>query len=149
MNASQLGSCDYFVGSCGPTHPSHPMASSTTSALRYGPFTFWLISNCQQSICVQCVHVHSICAHAHLFLEGGKTLCTGTCPEEVILKLRPTDSCTARACVHVHEQIENHNSLGRDGSQAYMLKQSPNAHDMSKLLPHVHEERLGNIFREL
>ena len=34
-NASQLGSCYYFVGSCGPTHPSHPMISSTTSASRY------------------------------------------------------------------------------------------------------------------
>ena len=39
-NASQLGSCNYFVGSCGPTHPSHPMTSSTTSPSRYGPLNF-------------------------------------------------------------------------------------------------------------
>ena len=36
------------LGSCGPTHPSHPMISSTTSALRYGPLMFQLLSNFQQ-----------------------------------------------------------------------------------------------------
>ena len=28
-----------------PTNPSHPMTSSTTSASRYGPLKFWLLSN--------------------------------------------------------------------------------------------------------
>ena len=37
QNATQLGSCNYFVGCCKSTHPSHPMISPPTSALRYGP----------------------------------------------------------------------------------------------------------------
>ena len=51
-NVSQLGSCDYFVGSFGPTHPSHLVTYSTTSASRYGPLKFRLLSNFQQ------IHVH-------------------------------------------------------------------------------------------
>ena len=51
MHPMQLESCNCFVGSCGPTHHSHPMIS-TTSASRYGPLKFWLLNNCQQ------IHVH-------------------------------------------------------------------------------------------
>ena len=36
---------------CGPTHPSHPMTFSTTSASRHGPLKLWLLSNFQQSTC--------------------------------------------------------------------------------------------------
>ena len=63
-NASQLKSCNYFVGSCGPTHPSHPMISSTTSASRYGPLKFQLLSNFQQlHICNICGGKQSSTAH--------------------------------------------------------------------------------------
>ena len=68
-NASQLGSCtcNYSVGSCGPTHPSHPMTSSTTSASRYGPINFWLLSNCQQTY-MYSVHVYMyIHVHVHVY----------------------------------------------------------------------------------
>ena len=41
---------NYFVGYCGSTHPSRPMISSTTSALRYGPLKFGLLSNSQQVV---------------------------------------------------------------------------------------------------
>ena len=53
--------CNYFVGSCSrPTHPSHPMTSFTTSASRYGPLKFRLLSNFHQ-IYIH-VHVH-VCTH--------------------------------------------------------------------------------------
>ena len=57
----------YFVGSCGPTHPSHPVTTSTTSASRYGPLKFWLLSNFQQmyvyACTCTCVHSRStVCA---------------------------------------------------------------------------------------
>ena len=62
MNASQLGSCNYFVGNCGPTHPSHPVISSTTSASRYGP-----LSNFQQMYVHRCItlHMYMYTAHHH------------------------------------------------------------------------------------
>ena len=38
----------YFVGSCGPTHPSHPMISSRPLQLQDMPLKVWLLSNFQQ-----------------------------------------------------------------------------------------------------
>ena len=35
-NAPQLRTCNYFVGSCGPTHFGYLMNTSTTLASRYG-----------------------------------------------------------------------------------------------------------------
>ena len=52
-------SCNYFVGSCGPTHPSHHMIS-TTSASRYGPLRIWLLSNFQQMYIYMYMSLHQL-----------------------------------------------------------------------------------------
>ena len=48
-------SCNYFVGSCRPTHPSHPMISSTTSGLEIWAF---IISVAKQLLTnLTCLHI--------------------------------------------------------------------------------------------
>ena len=47
-NASQLRSCNKFVGYCGSTHPSHPWPPLPLQLQRYGPLKFGLPSSSQQ-----------------------------------------------------------------------------------------------------
>ena len=69
FNTSQL---DYFVGSCGPTHPSHPMISSTTLVLRYGLLKSWLPSNSQQLN----IYVHTCIQYTSLLPFSNGTVLT-------------------------------------------------------------------------
>ena len=51
--------CNYYVGSytCGPTHPSHPMISSTTSVMRYlWTFKIWV----SKQLPTKLVPIHSV-----------------------------------------------------------------------------------------
>ena len=89
----QLGLCNCFVGCHGPTHPSRPTISSTTSALRYGPLKFSLLSNSQQMYMHTCTCTLSPC-----------TGISKACQEHVqymIILARPTSSRSYHALLNL------------------------------------------------
>ena len=68
---------NYFVGSCRPTHPSHPMISSTTSVLRYRAFKTLVAKQMYMYICTCTVHVHvHVHVHVCLYMYSSKCTCT-------------------------------------------------------------------------
>ena len=60
--------CTYFVGSCRPTHLSHPMTSSTTSSSKYGPSKFGLLNNFQQMYMYTCTHTGTGTLHTYTYM---------------------------------------------------------------------------------